>query len=616
MPDVIKLLPDAIANQIAAGEVIQRPASAVKELLENAIDAGATDIRLVIKEAGKNLIQVIDNGCGMSPTDARMSFERHATSKIRKSDDLFHIRTMGFRGEALASVAAIARVELKSRRPEDEVGTEIFIEASEVKRQEPCQMMPGTSIAIRNLFFNTPARRQFLKSDNVEMRHIIDEFQRVALAFPQLSFSLFHNSMELFNLPPGTLRKRIIKLFGNPYNERLVPVDESTEVVKISGFIGKPEFARKTRGEQYFFVNRRFIKSPYLHHAIRSAFDELLPEKAYPLYVIFLQLDPGDIDINVHPTKQEVKFQNERIVYAYLQSAVKRALGKYSVTPSLDFENEAGIEKSAKWIEAMQEMQSMQPPPENRQRDEVYNPFYPEGRQPRKDPDAKWKDYFESGDPESGNPAPDDETITVPSGWDRAGQSDSQAEIVPVQIHGSYILATIKGGLILLDQQAAHERILYERFHDSLEKNKGFTQKQLFPVTIHLNTQDTELLRSILDDVNALGFDLQHFGDNDFVIHGLPADIEGINEKEVIEGLLEQYKAAREALRLDKRELLARAMSRQMAIKRGKKLSPGEMRALIDELFACRDYLTAPNGNRTFIKYSLEELQRQFEKKR
>lgn len=616
MPDVIKLLPDAIANQIAAGEVIQRPASAVKELLENAIDAGATEIRLIVKDAGKNLIQVIDNGCGMSPTDARMSFERHATSKIRKSDDLFQIRTMGFRGEALASIAAIAQVEMKSRRPEDEVGTEIFIEASEVKRQEPCQMMPGTSIAIRNLFFNTPARRQFLKSNNVEMRHIIDEFQRVALAFPQLSFSLFHNSMELFNLPPGTLRKRIIKLFGNSYNERLVPVDESTDVVRINGFIGKPEFARKTRGEQYFFVNRRFIKSPYLHHAIRSAFDDLLPEKAYPLYVVFLQLDPAGIDINVHPTKQEVKFQDERIIYAYLQSAVKRALGKYSVTPSLDFENEAGIEKSAKWIEAMQEMQSMQPPPEKRQRDEVYNPFYPGGRQPSTDRDARWKEYFESDDTENSNPAPDDETITVPSGWDRAAQNDAAEEIVPVQIHASYILATIKDGLILLDQQAAHERILYERFLDSLEKNKGFTQKQLFPVTIRLSTQDAVLLRNILDDVNALGFELRHFGENDFVIHGLPADIEGINEKEVIEGLLEQYKAARESLKLNKRELLARAMARQMATKRGRKLGRGEMRALIDELFACRDYLTAPNGNRTFIKYSLDELQRQFEKKR
>jgi len=480
MPDVIKLLPDAIANQIAAGEVIQRPASAVKELLENAIDAGATEIRLIVKDAGKNLIQVIDNGCGMSPTDARMSFERHATSKIRKSDDLFHIRTMGFRGEALASMAAIAQVEMKSRRPEEEVGTEIFIEASEVKRQEPCQMLPGTNIAIRNLFFNTPARRQFLKSNQVEMRHIIDEFQRVALAFPQLSFSLFHNSMELFNLPPGTLRKRIVKLFGNSYNERLVPVDESTDVVRISGFIGKPEFARKTRGEQYFFVNRRFIKSPYLHHAIRSAFDDLLPEKSYPLYVIFLQLDPGSIDINVHPTKQEVKFQDERIIYAYLQSAVKRALGKYSVTPSLDFENEAGIEKSAKWIEAMQEMQSMQPPPEDRQRDEVYNPFYPGGRPPRNDLDAKWKEYFETEEIEDSSSSTDEESITVPSAWDTATQNDHVEDNVPVQIHASYILATIKGGLILLDQQSAHECVLYERFLDSLENNKGLRKSSSF----------------------------------------------------------------------------------------------------------------------------------------
>ncbi len=615
MADVIKLLPDAIANQIAAGEVVQRPASAVKELLENAIDAGATDIRLIVRDAGKNLIQVIDNGCGMSPTDARLSFERHATSKIRESEDLFQIRTMGFRGEALASIAAIAQVEMRTRRPEEEMGTEIYIEASEVKRQEPCQMLPGTSIAIRNLFYNTPARRQFLKSNSVEMRHIIDEFQRVALAFPGLSFSLFNNNMEVFMLPPSSLRKRIIKIFGKQYNERLVPVDESTDVVKISGFIGKPEFARKTRGEQYFFVNNRFIRSPYLNHAIRSAFDDLLPEKAHPLYVIFLQLDPSEIDINVHPSKQEVKFHDERIIYAYLQSAVKRALGKYSVTPSLDFENEAAVEKSAKWIEAMQEMQSMLPPPENRQREEGYNPFRTGTQEDKKaHRQEDWKKYF---DPEMPNKNPSDppDSIILTSGSHRQELAAGD-EVEPVQIHRSYILATIKGGLIIIDQQAAHERILFERFSDALVHNKRYTQKQLFPATIRLNAEDTVLLADILPAVNALGFDIQHFGDNDFVVHGLPADMESVNEKEIIEGLLEQYKEAREQLHLDTRELLARAMARQLSIKKGKKLAPTEMRSLIDELFACREYLSAPNGNRTFIKYSLEEVQRQFEKKR
>src|SRR6202012_2929478 len=344
MSDIIQLLPDAVANQIAAGEVVQRPASAVKELIENAIDAGADKIQLILKDAGKSLIQVIDNGAGMSVTDARMCFERHATSKIRKAEDLFAIRTMGFRGEAMASIAAIAQVELKTRRHEDEVGTCITIEGSEVISQEACSANTGTSISVKNLFYNTPARRNFLKSNPVEMRYIIDELQRVALANPQIFFTLHHNGQEVYHLPGTTLKQRIIHLFGNNYNERLVPVEEDTIVVKLHGFVGKPEYAKRTRGEQFFFVNNRFIKDAYLTHAVLLAFKELLPEDTFPLYVLFIDIDPAKIDINVHPTKTEIKYQDEQTIYAIIRSAVKRSLGRYNITPSLDFDQENSIE--------------------------------------------------------------------------------------------------------------------------------------------------------------------------------------------------------------------------------------------------------------------------------
>src|ERR1700760_850823 len=344
MSDIIQLLPDSVANQIAAGEVVQRPASAVKELVENAIDAGADKIQLILKDAGKSLIQVIDNGCGMSLTDARMSFERHATSKIRKADDLFAIRTMGFRGEAMASIAAISQVELKTRRHEDELGTCIFIEGSEVLKQEACSGNAGTSISVKNLFYNIPARRNFLKSNPVEMRHIIDEFQRVALAHPEIFFTLHHDGQEVYHLPATTLKQRIVHLLGNNYNQRLVPVEEDTTIIKLHGFVGKPEFARKTRGEQFFFVNNRFIKDAYLNHAVLMAFKELLPEDTFPLYVLFIEIDPAKIDINVHPTKTEIKYQDEQTIYAIIRSAVKRSLGRYNITPSLDFDQENSIE--------------------------------------------------------------------------------------------------------------------------------------------------------------------------------------------------------------------------------------------------------------------------------
>lgn len=609
MPDIIQLLPDAIANQIAAGEVIQRPASAVKELLENAIDAGADDIHLIIKDAGKTLIQVVDNGCGMSDTDARLSFERHATSKIRATDDLFNIRTMGFRGEALASIAAIAQVELKTRPTEAEVGTQLLIEGSEVKKQEPVATPVGTSLSVKNLFYNTPARRNFLKSKTVETRHIIDEFQRVALAYPELSFRMHHNGMEVFHLPAGNLRRRIINIFGNNYNERLVPVEEQTPILNIQGFIGKPEFAKKTRGEQYFFVNNRYIKSPYLQHAIMGAYADLIPSGSYPLFVLFLELDPKRIDINVHPTKQEVKFEDEKIIYAYLNSAVKRALGKYSITPSIDFEAESSFEQFGKnpFFQSAPQTGGPSPAPQD-----------PHSFQQHK-PSPGWEAFLTTTMEQKIEREPD--TIIVPSrmtepATEEQHEWEEQEEIRPYQFHYSYIFATIKAGMIIIDQQAAHERVLFERYLRALQESRMATQKTLFPQTLHLTTADAQLLKDLLPEVNALGFDIQEFGQSDFVVHGLPADMEGQAEQKVVEGLLEQYKMHESELDIAKRENLARSLAAQMAIKKGKPLSEKEMRRLIDELFACQDFYKAPNGNRTFVKYTVQELEQQFQKKR
>lgn len=601
MPDIIQLLPDSIANQIAAGEVIQRPASAVKELLENALDAGASEITLVIKEAGKQLIQVTDNGCGMSDTDARMSFERHATSKIHKAEDLFAIRTMGFRGEALASIAAISQVELKSRPHDQEIGTHIRIEASEVKSQEPSQTPPGTTFIIKNLFYNIPARRNFLKSNTVETRHIIDEFQRVALANPEVAFKMQHNSIEVFNLPPSNLRKRITAIFGRSYNERLVPVEESTPVVSIKGFIGKPDFVKKTRGEQYFFVNNRFIKSPYLNHAILGAYEDLIPSNTYPLYVLFFDLDPERIDVNVHPTKQEVKFEDEKILYAYLNSAVKRALGKYSITPTLDFEGEPGLPINPS-------------PGQTQQHQSSGFPSMP--RKEQRSGNQGWEQYLETATKQRPS------TITIPSDWTEASTEkheeklDTEPDIKPFQLHQQFIIAPIKDGLIVIDQQAAHERVLYTRYVKALENRKAPMQKTLFPQSINLNRSDAELLRSLLSEVNALGFDIQEFGKDDFVVHGLPADLEGQGEQDLIEGMLEQYKQHESELNIPKRDNLARSLAGQTAIKKGQSLTEREMTRLIDELFACPDFYIAPNGNLTFVKYALHDLERQFEKKR
>lgn len=622
MADLIQLLPDAIANQIAAGEVVQRPASAVKELMENAVDAGATEIRLIVKDAGKTLVQVTDNGCGMSETDARMCFERHATSKIRQSSDLFAIRTMGFRGEALASIAAVAQVEMRSRRPEDELGTRILIEGSELKVQEPCQTAPGTSISMRNLFYNVPARRNFLKSNVVEMRHIIDEFQRVAIANPEVFFSLHHNNEELFHLPASNLRQRLVGIFGIAYNKRLVPVKEDTDILNIDGFVGKPEFARKTRGEQMFFINGRFIKSGYLHHAVMTAYEDILPAESFPFYVLCLEIDPARIDVNVHPTKQEIKFDDERLVYNYLRVAVRHALGSHSITPSLDFDQDITLQQAPaaprQESYTIKTIPSSFSPPSTVHRPPPTADRLPHtaDRRPPTDNLRHWEKLYEGLD-ELAPTQP--EALIIESGWnadapiDDAAGTFSKKQKDPYQIHGTYIVSHIKSGFLLIDQQAAHERILYEQYLRVLGEQAASVQHQLFPRTVALPPADAVLLREIRPQVNLLGFDIQEFGQNTFVINGLPAEMAGKkDELAILETLLEQFRQNND-LQLDVRDNLARSMARSAAIRRGAPLTVPEMESLIDRLFACEMPYKSPAGRQCFVTFELEDLARRFE---
>ncbi len=592
--DIIQLLPDSIANQIAAGEVVQRPASVVKELIENSIDANSTSIQLIIKNAGKLLIQVIDDGSGMSETDARMCFSRHATSKIKTAKDLFSIRTKGFRGEALASIAAISHVELKTRSKDQELGNLISISGSKVKKQEYCQTAIGTSIAVKNLFYNIPARRNFLKSDPVETRHIIDEFQRLALAHPDIFFQLFHNGEEIYHLPSTKLRQRIVGVFGKSINDQLVPVEENTDIVKISGYIGKPESARKKRGEQFFFVNKRFIRSPYLNHAVKSAFENLLPEDHHPFYILFLEIDPAKIDVNVHPTKQEIKFQEERLIYNLLKASVKHALGQFNIVPSLDFEgNPLGDYSTPRSPTSASNRQST-------------------------GPSDGWKSFYEGLNVPSNQPkeAPDSVTlVTKPSqiiGSDPNDPRSEESGREPVQILNGYLIIAIKSGLMVLDQRAAHERILYERFMEQLTNAEVLSQRELFPTTLELNQSDALMLNSILEKTNQLGFDIQNFGGNTFIIHAVPANLTaGHNPEEMINQLIQQYRLNLE-LNLELDENIARSLASSTACKRGQKLSLEEMKSIIDQLFACEMPFKTPTGRNCFITFDKNKLERLF----
>lgn len=610
MPDIIRLLPDAVANQIAAGEVIQRPASAVKELLENAIDSGASVIKLVVKDSGKALIQVIDNGCGMTVTDARMAFERHATSKIKSASDLFAIRTMGFRGEALASIAAIAHVELRSKRTEDELGTQLNTEGSKVIDQQAIQCPSGSNITVKNLFFNVPARRNFLKSNQVETRHIIDEFTRIAMVNPDVTMSMHHNEKMIFHLNNSNLKQRITALLGAQYSNRLVPVEEITENIKIYGFVGKPEFARKTRGEQFFFANNRFIKHPYLHHSVDAAFQELLPKDTFPSYFIFIEIDPKSIDINIHPTKTEVNFQDSKMIYAMLRSAIRQSLGKYNITPSLDFERDRSLDfpDPPKGIQIKRPIIKI---------NQDYNPFetYKKPTQnPREAGNKKnWEQLYQ---------APKSIENFIEKTENEDGQQSALDNLIPdstkvinekiFQFKQRFIVTVVSSGIMIIDQTRAHERILYEEYLQQFDDQIAHSQQELFPETITFNPSDAAIIDEIKDDLKTFGFDINDLGKNAYVFTGRPADLKDLNIKESIECIIENYRKNLSDLNLDKRVNLVRSLSSNMAIKPGTTLVKEEMNAMVDKLFGCEIPDLSPSGDPVFKVVSIEEIEKLF----
>ncbi|MGB3848744.1 MAG: DNA mismatch repair endonuclease MutL [Tunicatimonas sp.] len=633
MADIIQLLPDAIANQIAAGEVVQRPASVVKELVENALDAGATHVTVVVKEAGKQLIQVIDDGGGMSATDARLSFERHATSKIRQAADIYAIKTLGFRGEALASIAAVAQVSMVTRRAEDELATQLDVEASTLKHSGPEAAPIGTRITVKNLFFNIPARRAFLKSNAVELRHINDEFFRIALARPGIAFDFYQHDTEVYHLTAGTLLHRISELYGERYGSQTLRCQEETPHLSIGGFIGKPEAARRTRGEQFFFVNERYIKSSYLNHAVMSAYEALLPEGTFPFYALFLEVDPQHIDVNVHPTKTEIKFSDERTIYAIVRAAVKRSLGTNLVTPSPGGDNFFPILSPTE-------------PPTTTLRGSAVNDY-----QTMRSADAQtWqstnRDYWEGnvsadqpmGNPPSGDQEDDAPAITFRSAANdippRGGELDYNpggGELAlplgaPFQVQQRYIVLPVRSGLMLIDQQAAHERILYEQYGQSLRQREGtqeqfpdsrppagqhaasVSQQMLFPATMRLSAADMALVGELQDEIRALGFALTLLEPNTLVINGTPVDVKAGTEARVLEGLMEQYKNNQAQLSLDKRENVIRSIAKRMAVRAAQPLSAPEMASLIERLFACANPTYAPDGRKTFHTVTQEHI--------
>lgn len=613
MPDIIQLLPDSVANQIAAGEVIQRPASVVKELVENAIDAGATQITVNIKDAGRTLIQIIDNGCGMSDTDARMSFERHATSKIKSANDIFAIRTMGFRGEALASIAAIAEVELRTREHDQDLGTFIHISGSSIISQEPVSCDSGTNFQIKNLFFNVPARRKFLKSNPAELKHIINEIQRIALANADISISLHHNGSAIYELNGANKRVRIVSIFGKNINQNLIPIDTETSLVKISGFIGQPKHARKMFGEQFFFVNQRYIKHPYFHRAIMQAYEKILPPDAIPSYFIYFEMDPADIDVNIHPTKTEIKFENELAIWQILQASVREALGKFNIVPSIDFDQAGSVDIPM----ALRDYADVHAP--EIKVNPAYNPFdqqppasnySPKDRSFAPEPAQRtnltnWQSLYKGLEPAFSDQteAPADEPVQFRI-------EEQQTVKSSVQFKNKYILTPVKSGLMVIDQKRAHERILYERLMQVMENHEVASQQQLFPETFELNASDATLLISILPDLSALGFDIREFGKTTFIINGTPGVLNTTSPVEIIEGLLEEYKNSPANLQGKARETVAVSLAQASAIPYGHTLKPIEISELIDNLFACQTPNFSPKGKKILSIMPLEDFEK------
>jgi len=620
MSSIIQVLPDHVANQIAAGEVVQRPASVVKELLENAVDAKATDIKLIIKDAGKSLIQVIDNGKGMSVTDARLCFERHATSKIRQAEDLFSLHTKGFRGEALASIAAIAHVEMKTKQEQEELGIHTIIEGSKFVSQEPAVVPKGTSFAIKNLFFNIPARRNFLKSETVEQRHIVDEFQRVAMAHPNIHFTLYHNGSEMFNLPISNLRQRIVNIFAGKTNEKLVPVSEETEIVNLHGFIGKPEFAKKNRGEQFFFVNDRFIKSGYLHHAVMAAYEGLLKDGAQPSYFLYLEVPPHSIDINIHPTKTEIKFDDEQALYAILRSAIKHSLGQFNVSPVLDFDRDPNLDTPYQYQSKEAEYPTIQV-------DSDYNPFVEEKpsksyasssnfsavssyRKPEVQP--SWESLY-VGLKQAGQELAEHsfENEAVTSSLFEENEIEQEVKRT-YQIHKKYIVSPIKSGMVIINQKRAHERVLYEAFLTSMTVQQASSQQLLFPLQLYFSVDEIELLKELQSSLENTGFVFETIEEDYIMISGLPVNVTESEISIVLEELLSDLQNGIPDSSFCQNDTIAKSMARSLAVKTGTYLTEREQENLVHNLFACKEPNASPFQKPTFITMSVEDLDKKF----
>ena len=616
MSDFIRLLPDNVANQIAAGEVVQRPASVVKELLENAVDAEATDIKVIIKDAGRSLIQVIDNGKGMSKSDARMSFERHATSKIQTANDLYNLHTNGFRGEALASIAAIAHVVLKTKTKDTELGVEIRINGGDFLSEQPSPTPVGSNFEVKNLFYNIPARRNFLKSNSIETRHILDAFQRVAFTYPKIAFSLVHNENEIFNLPAGTskqwtanTRQRVVNIMGKSTNEKLVPISEETDILKINGFITKPSFAKKKKGEQFFFVNNRFIKSHYLHHAVMSAFEGLLNQGYHPSYFLYLEVPPNSIDINIHPTKTEVKFDNERDLYAIIRSTIKHSLGQYNVAPSLDFDRDATLDTPY----AYKDKAYVSTP--SIEVDQDFNPFkterYTKAKQQRESQNLQWEALYVSDHPEKeliDNISVDMDNVTQ----ELFEEAQEAAALKTFQVQLKYIASSIKSGMVLIDQNAAHQRILYEEYLTKVTMEGIGHQQLLFPLKINISKNDIIIVKQIEQDLNSAGFHISEIQEDALVLDSIPTTIAEKEVVGVLESLIENFKNEVPESSFSQIDLITKSLAKSLAIKAGTPLNNKEQENILNKLFSCKEPNYSPFGKQIYVTLSLQDLEEKF----
>ncbi len=612
MSSIIQLLPDHVANQIAAGEVVQRPASVVKELLENAVDAKATDIKLIIKDAGKALVQVIDNGVGMSVTDARLCFERHATSKIRHAEDLFSLHTKGFRGEALASIAAIAHVEMKTKQDQEELGNHIVIEGSKFISQDPAVLPKGTSFAVKNLFYNIPARRNFLKSDTVELRHVIDEFQRVALAHPNIYFTMYHNGSEQFNLPNSNFRQRIVNIFSGKTNEKLVPVQEETDILSLQGFVGKPEFAKKNRGEQFFFVNDRYIKSGYLHHAVMNAYDGLLPNGAQPTYFIYLQVPPNTIDINIHPTKTEIKFDDEHALYAILRSAIKHSLGQFNVVPALDFDRDPNLDTPYEYQNKSADYPTVQV-------DRTFNPFADEkpskqfsnnSSYKKSESTQNWESLYVGLKQDTLDAFSFEEEEVTASLFDE--KEEEQTIIRTYQIHKKYIVSPIKSGMIIVDQSRAHQRVLYEQFLTNMTLHQASSQQLLFPLQLRFSNNEMKLIAELQLSLENTGFIFEFFETDAIHISGIPINTTESDVSIVLEHLIKELEDGIPESSFSQNDTIAKSMAKSLAVKTGIYLTEKEQENLVNNLFACKEPNVSPFQKPTFITMRVDDIDKRF----